>query len=459
MTKIPILLSILSLAGNSSAVPAMIDSISEPADIGAEVLGLNDVAEGNKATNVITNQGVPGLKFDELELGMGQLSWNFEGPDSEGRTFSRYIMAGLNYQNGATEAEADAALTNLGGSSDGIWTSWKTDFKARENKYVDGKKLFATIAWGNPFELNMPDLIYYAFEFRNWNDSTVEPVWYRGKIDYRSCVHDPGIRAVYGNTCTFSFDAGANRYNITPNGGTLSYEEELIELGREQYLDRVRSEIEELEKRKQDGDEGYRDYIDDANSALTEAKKWIEQIHATEGLAGEITDLEQRIEKLRQTETVPPTTGDNDENGGGDDNKNDGDDNTGNAGGAGSAGGADAGSGKIENNLGELNRGGSEVVGKIASTASTGKKVVFHLGNGKTESTESSAKEGSPETIGDIDDRSGTDSNQSGEVELPKLGNEEPWLKRNLWVLLLPVVAIGFLILILVKRRRDDEEE
>lgn len=44
------------------------------------------------------------------------------------------------------------------------------------------------------------------------------------------------------------------------------------------------------------------------------------------------------------------------------------------------------------------------------------------------------------------------------DVSVPNLGEETPWLERHLWVLLLPIVALAFLIVFLVKRRKDENE-
>lgn len=60
--------------------------------------------------------------------------------------------------------------------------------------------------------------------------------------------------------------------------------------------------------------------------------------------------------------------------------------------------------------------------------------------------------------VGEVDDRSGSREEPSSEVEIPNLGDEEPWLKRNLWALLLPVGLVALVVVLLIKRRDEEDE-
>ena len=154
MTKIPVILSILSLVGANSFLPANTNLMAERVAL-----------EQKSSASVVANQNVAGLNFTELNLAMGQLNWEFQYHDNEGRTFSRYVIASLNFLDGVTEAEADQNLATLGEADWDTWTNWRVDYDARDDRYGEGAKLSANIAWGDPLQFNQSDLIYYAVQY------------------------------------------------------------------------------------------------------------------------------------------------------------------------------------------------------------------------------------------------------------------------------------------------------
>lgn len=432
MTKIPIFLSILSLVGGVSTTPLAIQTAKTHSSA--------------ERPSVVANQNVAGLNFTQLSLAIGQLDWEFQYQDSEGRTFSRYVMATPNFMNGVTEAEADQKLATLGVTDWNDWTNWQDEFAARDGRYGSGTNLSATIAWSDPLHLNQPDLIYYAIEYKNWNDPSVEAVWYRGKLDYRGCAHAPDIETNYGMICQISLDKNTNSYHFTPNSGTLSYEEEMKQIARESYLDSVRQQIEGLEDRKAKGDESYRAEIDSAELALNNAKRHIDDMHLTEALADEVSDLENRIAKLRQEDTTLPNEDKDDEGGNPlpDDGEEDRPVNN---------------DSQVGSNISQSNQSNREksvtpnpVISGATPVADSDSNNTAALFNSSAEADQNNQ---TSESSGGIDDHSGAKSN----IEVPDLGADSPWLKRHLWVLLLPVGLIGLVIFILVKRRREDEED
>jgi len=445
MTKIPIFLSILSLAGGSSLNPLNINTAavqSQPASA-AKAHSLTEDAR------IIANENVAGINFTDLSLAMGQLNWEFQYQDAEGRTFSRYVMASHNFMGGVTEAEADQKLATLGTTNWNDWTNWRVDYAARDGHFVPGTKLGATIAMGNPLRMNQSDIIYYAFEYKNWDNPSVKPVWYRGKLDYRACAHTPDIESRYGMTCKISLDSATNRYNITPAGGTLSYDDEMAQIIRESYLDPLRQQIADLEKRKAAGDESYRNGIDGAEYSLNEARQQIEIMHLTATLADELANLEQRIAQLRQEDTTQPEISQPETDqpgvGDGDDTGNNIQDN-------------DQGDTKdeIQSGVAQLGVDSQAAPKELSSTnnsATTTKQVINKSEENKN--LVSSDGSDSDNLRSDIDDRSESESY----IEIPDLGKEEPWLKRHPLALLLPVGLIALVIVILVKRHREENED
>lgn len=472
MTKIPIFLSILGVAGGvlgplTAQVGASqygLTSISEPKETisgSKEVISETREDGGSVRTgdsSVVANQNVAGLNFIELNFGLGQLKWEFQYEDDQGRTFSKYIMTSLDFWRGVTEAQADAALAELGNSDSETWTSWRSTYTARDGRYAKGMKLSAPIAWSDPLNSNQSDLIYYAIEYRNRNDPTVAPVWYRGKIDYRACAHSPNIEA--SGVCYFSLDPVTNLYNITPVGGTLSYDDEMAQLARKSYLDAARKQIGDLERRKQDDDEGYRNGIEGAEYTFNVAKRGVETMHASEKLASEIQDLEQRLAALKQDDSAMPDPDDS-QGSSPDPDTTPNPDTT-----------PDSNPEQSDNSSSDPNLGpnstqnsGSDSKGTVSDAGNTTGSVGNNLdvGGGASEAKGDAPK--SPEIASnllakeDIDDRSAASPDAGSEVELPKLGNEAPWLKRHLWVLALPIAVIILVIFILVKRNNVEDDE
>lgn len=435
MTKIPVILSILSLVGTNSFLPANTNLMAERV-----------VLEQKSSASIVANQNVAGLNFTELNLAMGQLNWEFQYHDNEGRTFSRYVIASLNFLDGVTEAEADQNLATLGEADWDTWTNWRVDYDARDDRYGEGAKLSANIAWGDPLQFNQSDLIYYAVQYKNWNDPSVAPVWYRGKLDYRGCAHDPNLETTYQKTCKIALDSSTNQYVITPSGGKLSYADEMAQIARNSYLTPVEEQIAQLERRKQDGDESYRNSIGGVEYELDEAKRLIDAMHMSEQLSGEITDLEQRLAELKKQDSDSDSGNDNSAVEKPDDDQgNKGDDNL--------------IPGETTGNIGAEVDGGVGNSQAVAESETVGQLTMRRNMGDTTSDAELIASDGQGKVDYGGDEVGVGQANNKSAIGVPKLGASEPWLKRHLWVLLLPVGLIGLVIIVLVRRRRDDNDE
>lgn len=435
MTKIPVILSILSLVGANSFLPANTNLMAERV-----------ASEQKSSASVAANQNVAGLNFTELNLAMGQLNWEFQYHDNEGRTFSRYVIASLNFLDGVTEAEADQNLATLGEADWDTWTNWRVDYDARDDRYGEGAKLSANIAWGDPLQFNQSDLIYYAVQYKNWNDPSVAPVWYRGKLDYRGCAHDPNLETTYQKTCKIALDSSTNQYVITPSGGKLSYADEMAQIARNSYLTPVEEQIAQLERRKQDGDESYRNSIGGVEYELDEAKRLIDAMHMSEQLSGEITNLEQRLAELKKQDSDSDSGNDNSAVEKPDDDQgNKGDDNL--------------IPGETTGNIGAEVDGGVGNSQAVAESETVGQLTMRRNMGDTTSDAELIASDGQGKVDYGGDEVGVGQANNKSAIGVPKLGASEPWLKRHLWVLLLPVGLIGLVIIVLVRRRRDDDDE
>ena len=97
MTKIPILLSILGVVGGVSGSLNMDLNNRHSSVSPMPIVASGDVSVQGAAPEVIANQNVAGLNFTELSISMGQLKWEFQYEDDQERTFSRYVMASLDF--------------------------------------------------------------------------------------------------------------------------------------------------------------------------------------------------------------------------------------------------------------------------------------------------------------------------------------------------------------------------
>ena len=459
MTKIPILLSILGVVGRVSGSLNMDLNNRHSSVSPMPIVASGDVSVQGAAPEVIANQNVAGLNFTELSISMGQLKWEFQYEDDQERTFSRYVMASLDFWNGVTEAQADTALATLGEKSDlATWTNWRTEYTARDGRFTKGTTLSAPIAWGDPLNSNQSDIIYYAIEYKNWNDSTVEPVWYRGKLDYRDCAHAPATEI--DMTCRFSLDPITNLYNVTPTGGTLSYDDEMAQIARESYLDAIRRRVEELERRKENNDESYYAEIEGTEYAFDTAKRNIETMHASDRLADEINELEQRLTALKQIDNTTPDP----------DTDQDLDTDSGNT---------IPGPDEVMPDTGDVNSHPDETTSgetgpNTGSMFETGGTTSDINNKGVNPGHQNTSRDGAnnvhndlvandehtnSNTFQEVDDRSGIDLNAGPDIEVPNLGDEIPWLRRHLWVLSLPIVTIALVVFILAKRRDASDDE
>lgn len=154
----------------------------------------------------------------------------------------RIWLATFDYESGWTEEEVDGMLDD--------WTTLEMDWTkaTKEQLFTDALSHFyvtmALTVEGTRLQydltvMNLPDVLYYAVEFKDLMNEDAETFWLRGKVDYRGCAHAQRFREGQTGTCAEMVDwnAGTVKYwaeESTEDEEVVTWEEEwrLVLAGR-----------------------------------------------------------------------------------------------------------------------------------------------------------------------------------------------------------------------------------
>lgn len=118
--------------------------------------------------------------------------------DQDNQMLKSITLAYFDYENGATEAEADAKLSTLGEETSGVWALLAE--RHYDKKAMMG--LFSVAPDQHKVAENKTDIIYYAAEFEvEQPGGGVVTKWVRGKVNYRRCVHAPQYEERQAGVC------------------------------------------------------------------------------------------------------------------------------------------------------------------------------------------------------------------------------------------------------------------
>ena len=233
--------------------------------VGGDVAGLGESEAGVEGSNERWEEGLfleANVINTDLQIGYLYPMHNYLTvwlTPSKTRALKRLVVAYYDYEQGVTEAEADAGLATLGEDA----AEWAVVMYDKEYWLgMDGHNPvelsgFEVMVEGE-FTDNKRDLLYYAAEFGEpelLEDGTTEwknTVWLRGKYDYRSCIHGPDFKPELPNyvglpTC-FSREGEDGKYMITATeggevvAGILTWEEEW----RQIQLERLQGVVVEM---------------------------------------------------------------------------------------------------------------------------------------------------------------------------------------------------------------------
>ncbi len=463
MKKLPVLLLILTLA-----VTPVQEIYALETDMGTDALEAEvDTAEATEQRTTtewpVLNDFDARFHIQVIKPREGVIEVEMDSPIGQEIQIQRAWVASMDYENGWTEAEVDALLED--------WTELEAEWaKVAKEQVLSNMGLhsYATIPLtiGNSrlqydlTEVNLSDILYYAAEFKDLANEGAEPIWVRGKVDYRGCVHASGFQNWGTGTCMEVVDREQGTVKYLPSIGWDLFEEEEVATWEEEWrstlagrLDDIGVVLDGLAMIPEMSEEALDWSLTQEEGKLTVIEELLAKAAGVEAEIMEAAILRERIAGMRKI-------GDNDNEGsGGADFEGDTGDgfegDSGNGTGAGSdmevdAGGSDDTDGDL---IGDSGFAGSDSIDGVGNGVSGGETFIEEISGVKDASGEGMADNNTEKA--EVDDRD--DREEAIEVEVPKLGEvraERGWLW---WV----VAAAGVLSLALVAilKRRSSEKE
>lgn len=236
MKKLSVLLLILTLV---NLMPANVVSALEA---GEEQSMTTGVEQGATTELPVMHELDQRMHIQAIKPREGLVDIEVTSPIGEQLQAQRIWLATFDYESGWTEEEADGMLDD--------WTTLETDWTkaTKEQLFTDAlSHFYATMALtveGTRLQydltvMNLPDVLYYAVEFKDLMNEDAETFWLRGKVDYRGCAHAQRFREGQTGTCAEMVDwnAGTVKYwaeESTEDEEVVTWEEEwrLVLAGR-----------------------------------------------------------------------------------------------------------------------------------------------------------------------------------------------------------------------------------
>lgn len=458
MKKLPVLLLILTLA----AVP-MQEIYALETDMETDMLEVEmDTAEATEQRTTtewpVLNDFDARFHIQVIKPREGVVEVEMDSPIGQELQVQRAWIASMDYENGWTEAEVDARLES--------WTELEAEWtKAVKEQVLPNMGLhsYATIPLTigssrlqyDLTEVNLPDILYYAAEFKDLANEEAEPIWVRGKVDYRGCVHASGFQNWETGTCMEVVDREQGTVKYLPSIGWDLFEEEEVVTWEKEWRSTLAGRL--------DGIGAVLDGLAMIPEMLEEALDWSltqeeEELATIEKLLAKATGVEAEAMKaaiLRERIVEMRKMGDNDnKDAGGTDFEGDIEDGSGgdseNGTGAGSdtefdAGGSDNTDSDLIGGSGSAGSGSIDGVSDGISGGETFIEVISGVGDTSGEAVAENSTEKA-----EVDDRG--DSEGVTEVEVPKLGEvraERGWL----WWVVAAAGALSLALVAILKRR------
>lgn len=218
MKKLPVLLLILTVA--------MMPAPEVVAQGNAAIAG----EEQRETTELpVVHEFDPRFHIMEIKPREGTVRIGVESPMGEDWRLQRVWFATFDYEAGWTETEVDGLLDE--------WTVLKADWTkvTKEQIFTNmGSFGYATMPLNiessrsqyNLSEVNLPDILYYAAEFKDVQNEVAEPIWLKGKVDYRGCAHAKRFLEGETEVCEEVIDWGNGTKKYLP--AEFTEEEEVV---------------------------------------------------------------------------------------------------------------------------------------------------------------------------------------------------------------------------------------
>lgn len=284
MKKIPILLLALTLASMGSV------TLTGRA-------GAIDEGENTLVANLYDKR----VKFVSVNPVKGSYDVYLEAGYMSGYRVQEMYVATFDHTK-VTMEEADKLAMTLG--EEGASTAWTKSrvYRSYASMTVSG---FATDGVFRTGLLdNYSDVLYYAVLFVDRSGANGEPIWVRGKLDYRDCIHASSFDEETGTVCYARqtgdiYDFSLSNWMMGEEEKILSWEEELTDLARGELVPTIQA-LERLEFDKEQGQNIFAYDVELVRRALNNALVKIEALKRTDEMSEEVAALEVRMEKLLQ---------------------------------------------------------------------------------------------------------------------------------------------------------------
>lgn len=449
MKKLPVLLLILTVV----AMPVR----------GA--WALEDGAEqGTKMELPVVHAFDPLLHIREIRPREGLVEIEVDSPIGRDLQVKRVWIASFDYEKGWTEEEVDGRLDE--------WTVLEVEWAKVTKEQVlpnMASHSYATIPLNigesrlqyDLTEVNWPDILYYAAEFKDLEDETAEPIWVKGKADYRGCAHASAFQNWETGICEEVVDWGNMTAKYLPAGATedervITWEEEwrLKLAGR---LDNIGAILDGLVMALEMSEEVWDWNLAQEEEKLTAIEGLLAKATGAEAETARAAALRARIETLREREfggegndlEVGGGNGETGDSTGGEEGP------TGGEGSGNGSSGEDIGGGVSGGALGDGSgdASGGVATGGEADGESIGEVLGVVSGEGLREEANGGGEgkdEANEELKEDFVDR--------GEVEVPKLGEAK---SRNGWIWWVLGVsgALAVVFGVILKRKQREDRQ
>ena len=462
MKKLPVLLLILTLA-----VTPVQEIYALETDMGTDALEAEvdtvEAEEQRVATEwPVLNDFDARFHIQVIKPREGVIEVEMDSPIGRELQIQRVWVASMDYESGWTEAEVDALLED--------WTELEAEWtKVAKEQVLSNMGLhsYATIPLTigssrlqyDLTEVNLPDILYYAAEFKDLANEGAEPIWVRGKADYRGCVHASGFQNWETGICMEVVDREQGTVKYLPSIGWDLFEEEEVVTWEEEWwstlagrLGNIGVVLDGLAMIPEMSEEALDWSLTQEEGKLTVIEGLLAKAAGVEDEVMEAAILRERIAGMREA-------GGDDEDSGGTDFEGD----TGNGSEGDSENGAGVGS-DTEVDAGNSDDMDSDLVGDSGFTSSDS---IDGVGNGVSGGETFigeiyGVKDAGGEVVAEnntekaeVDDRD--DSEEVIEVEVPKLGEvraERGWL----WWVVAAVGALSLALVAILKRRSSEKE-
>lgn len=288
MKKLPIIMSAIAVFASGSGMLLARTVLADTETKKTDILHME--------ANIYEDE----MSVTQIDPERGMISF-YPGVGGGGWDTARFVFAQPNYEAGASIADSDQALANLGVQDDERLVVLHDQSLGDQEQSTQWR-----VNLGDTLKKNKSDRIYYAVEHgrrKEAEDGTVswEGTWWeRGIIDYRSCVHSVSYNA-YTTICNQVFRTGMQKYDFAvannENGSLLSQpESENVVSWDDEWRQIQRERVEKV----QDDLMALKNSITNFEAILDGSEATLEKLDVTLAATAYTEDLQYQVGELKR---------------------------------------------------------------------------------------------------------------------------------------------------------------